>query len=174
MKKDMINLVEKYRPDILIELGSGYSKDYFPLVNKSAIKNIIQIDKENITDRDRPHYKFVKGDITKYKVWSKIYNIKAKKGLVLTEGLFSYLNDEEFYFVINKLKGLVKKRYSLLTHEPIKPISVSRKIISIFIGKTYRRFMSAKEIKHYYESFGLKTQIIKSNKWQVIYRVYKT
>lgn len=172
LKRDIIRIVEKLHPDVLIELGSGYSKDYISLMNKKLIQKIVQVDKESIINAKTSNYRFIEGDITKVEVWNKLIKIRCKKGVIVAEGLFSYLNDEEFNFVMNKLKGLLENRFVLITHEPLKQISFSRKIISLFIGKTYRRFNSVNQIKNYYKSLGLKSKILSSTKWQAIYQIY--
>lgn len=170
LKKDIINATRKYNPNILIEIGSGHSKDYLPLLQNN-LSQLIQIDRELIIDSSEKGYKFLEGDITKKEIWSKISNLGTKKGVIVAEGVFSYLNDKEFDFVISEIKSLLKKGFTLITHEPIGKISNSRKIISFFIGKTYRRFSSIKQLKEYYSSFGLKARIFRANKWQIIYEV---
>ena len=99
--------------------------------------------------------------------------LETDKGIIVAEGLFSYLNNENFEFVIDNISRMTQKGFSLITHEPLKTISLSRKFISLFIGKTYRRFNSVKQIKEYYNYRRLKIKIITKNKFQVIYRVYR-
>lgn len=171
LKKDIFKAVFKNNPKTIIELGSGHSREYIDLIGKRKLSNIIQIDLENLIDVKKKGYEFIKGDITKEKFWEKI-KISSKKGVIISEGLFTYLSDEEFNFVIENISNLLKRGFNLVTHEPIKPISFSRKIISIFIGKTYRRFNSIKMIKEYYSSRGLKIKVISKSDWQVVYLAY--
>jgi hypothetical protein len=174
LKKELIGIVKKHHPKLLIELGSGYSKDYIKLLEKGAIKKLIQIDKQFIINSYNRNYTFIRGDITKEDVWKKIMKIQINKGVILSEGLFTYLNNKDFNFVINKIKHLLKNKFVLLTHESIRPISISRRLISVFIGKTYRRFNSVDKIKNYYKSVELKAKILKPTEWQVIYEVKAT
>jgi hypothetical protein len=172
LKKDISRAVKKRRPDVLIELGSGHSKDYLPSKSKSTTYKLIQIDLENIPNEQHKNYLFIRGDITKARVWNKIINLHSNRGVIIAEGLFSYLSDSEFDFVILKLKKMLRNNFMLITHEPLKPISISRRFISLFIGKTHRRFSSVNQIKEYYASLGIKVKIIHSTEWQAIYLVY--
>lgn len=179
--------ISKYRPEQVIEIGCGYSLRGYYLTKKN--KKLVWIDtdfpslierKKEIMAKNFPalpkNYHLISADILSDSIHEKTskYLNSNKRTLVITEGLISYLTNEEFEILINNLKELLIKlgNGAFLSHEiPIKSGkqitsgsigSLLRKYITLITKrKSHRHFNSEKDLVQYFRKKGFsKTRVL--------------
>ena len=198
LSEDIAGIVKKYKPEQIIDLGSGGSTFVFDYAIKHPKVNCIEIDMREIVKWKRSILEEIKkvenlGEVSNFHVEAcdllqeDIYGaIKphfktGKKTLIMSIGVNSYFDHAQYDVLFDKLEKFMEKTGAeYLSHESLSEqrkelmTGFGGKVLRGFVrvlarSKSHAHFVSEKEFKDYFTEKKFEIEIVKRRPENLIY-----